>query len=142
MEIILLDDGKGIPHYEVEAVATDSVLCSFVGEIKPTVLSITDGERSVRIPVKSGVCEIQLEPFIGKNVKFIASTKGKIWSCGGFRIERTRDGGVGIKSLTDYAEMFKKCISEITHLKQSIKGLKEVVDEIRGNGTNKTYNIV
>lgn len=142
MEIILLENGQGIPHYEVEAVATDSVLCSFVGERKPTVLSITDGERTARVPVVNGVCEIDLVPFINKNVKFIASTKGKIWNCQGIRIERRKDGGLAIKSLTDYAEMLKKCFSEIAHLKQSITDLKKVVDEIRKDGTNKTYNIV
>lgn len=141
MEIILLENGQGLLTYEVQTVATDSVICTLIGDSTPSILSITDGNRTIRKPIRSNFCEIDLAPFMNKNVKIVATAKDKIWDCGSIRIERLKDGGVRIRSLANYAGMLKECFAEISRLKKSFDDLGKVVEELRTKGTNKTYKI-
>ena len=140
MEIILLDCGRGVLHHDIETFSTCSIPVTFTGD-EPSIISISNGDKTVCKRVVNGTCNVDVTQFIGSNVKIIASTECKLWNCGSIRIEGNK-GGIKVRSLTDFTPLIEECLSKIKKLEEKTKRLETLVDDLRHKGKSKSYKIV
>lgn len=140
MEIILLK-GRGLMRYDIETLPTRNMVFTFVGSETPELVSVSDGNNTVRKRVENGSCKIDLRQFVNCNVRIMASTALKLWNCGCMRIEEYR-GGLKIRNLTDYAPLIDECMAKIQSLDEKLQRLEETVDDLCNKGTSKSYKII
>lgn len=125
MDIILFNDGRGVPHCETATIIDGRLSINVVNAPSNAILSIVGKNNTLRVRLDaSGKCKIALGEIFKNDVSFTVSADGKVWHIDGIRVTRDEDGNIFVHSLANYGKQLSLCFEEIETLRALTSKMK------------------
>lgn len=125
MVITLFKNGHGMPQCESAEVRSGKLLLEFIGAPEYSIVTIIGDKKSTRKHLSAdGKCEMDVNEFIGENVRFTISAVGKFWNCDGIRVDELSDGTIRVISLSNHVENFAECFKALDSMRRDLVQVK------------------
>ena len=144
MEILLLNNGRGIIRGEVSHFTAGKITVKFIGAPAGSVVTVDCNNHVFRrVLSEKKRLELDVSDMRGE-IKLTVVSGAKVWHCDEIHVVKDKSGGVKVTVLPNYSDNFAAIFNELSELRESLDAVKAEIAEICSelSAANKEYDII